>query len=87
LEYPLKGDVALIKAFRADTFGNLVYRKTARNFGPVMATAAKITIVQVSEIVEPGEIDPEAVITPGMFVDSVVQIAAATPLAEAGAAG
>jgi 3-oxoadipate CoA-transferase, alpha subunit len=76
--------VALIKDFRADILGNLVYRKTARNFGPVMATAAKITIVQVSEIVEPGEIDPEAVITPGMFVDSVVQIAAATPLAEAG---
>jgi 3-oxoadipate CoA-transferase, alpha subunit len=87
LEYPLKGDVALIKAFRADTLGNLVYRKTARNFGPVMATAAKITIVQVSEIVEPGEIDPEVVITPGIFVDRVVQIAGATPLAEAGAAG
>jgi 3-oxoadipate CoA-transferase, alpha subunit len=87
LEYPLKGDVALIKAFRADTLGTLVYRKTARNFGPVMATAAKITIVQVSEIVEPGEIDPEAVITPGIFIDRVVQIAGATPLAEAGAAG
>jgi 3-oxoadipate CoA-transferase, alpha subunit len=87
LEYPLRGDVALIKAFRADTLGNLVYRKTARNFGPVMATAAKITIVQVSEIVEPGEIDPEAVITPGIFIDRVVQIAGATPLAEAGAAG
>jgi 3-oxoadipate CoA-transferase alpha subunit len=87
LEYPLQGDVALIKAFRADTLGNLVYRKTARNFGPVMATAAKITIVQVSEIVEPGEIDPEVVITPGIFVDRVVQIAGATPLAEAGTAG
>jgi 3-oxoadipate CoA-transferase alpha subunit len=87
LEYPLKGDVALIKAFRADTLGNLVYRKTARNFGPVMATAAEITIVQVSEIVEPGEIDPEAVITPGIFVDRVIQVAGATPLAEAGAAG
>jgi 3-oxoadipate CoA-transferase alpha subunit len=87
LEYPLKADVALIKAFRADTLGNLVYRKTARNFGPVMATAAKITIVQVCEIVEPGEIDPEAVITPGIFIDRVVQIAGATPLAEAGAAG
>ena len=79
LEYPLKGDLALIKAFRADTLGNLVYRKTARNFGPVMATAAKITIVQVSKIVEPGEIDPEAVITPGIFVDRVVQIAGVTP--------
>ena len=64
LEYPIKGDVALIKAFRADTLGNLVYRKTARNFGPVMATAAKITVVQVSEIVQPGGIDPEVVITP-----------------------
>src|SRR6478672_10818229 len=87
LEYPLKGDVALIKAFRADTLGNLVYRKTARNFGPVMATAAKITIVQVSEIVEAGEIDPEAVITPGIFVDRIVQIAGVTPAAEEQAAG
>jgi 3-oxoadipate CoA-transferase alpha subunit len=87
LEYPLKGDVALIKAFRADTLGNLVYRKTARNFGPVMAAAAKITIVQVSQIVAPGEIDPEAVITPGIFVDRVVQIAGVTPTAEAEAAG
>src|SRR5215216_3259555 len=65
LEYPIKGDVALIKAFRADTLGNLVYRKTARNFGPVMATASKVTAVQVSEIVDPGDIDPEAVVTPG----------------------
>jgi 3-oxoadipate CoA-transferase alpha subunit len=87
LEYPLKGDPALIKAFRADTLGNLVYRKTARNFGPVMAAAAKITIVQVSQIVAPGEIDPEAVITPGIFVDRVVQIAGVTPTAEAEAAG
>jgi 3-oxoadipate CoA-transferase, alpha subunit len=87
LEYPLKGDVALIKAFRADTLGNLVYRKTARNFGPVMATAAKITIVQVSEILEPGEIDPEVVITPGIFVDRVVQVAGVAPPAEAEAAG
>src|ERR1051325_6835862 len=68
LENPIKGDVALIKAFRADTLGNLVYRKTARNFGPVMATAAEATVVQVSEIVEPGRLDPEAVITPGIFV-------------------
>lgn len=87
LEYPLKGDVALIKAFRADTLGNLVYRKTARNFGPVMATAAKITIVQLSQIVEPGEIDPEAVITPGIFVDRIVQIAGVTPAAKPEAAG
>jgi 3-oxoadipate CoA-transferase, alpha subunit len=87
LEYPIKGDVALIKAFRADTLGNLVYRKTARNFGPVMAMAAKITVVQVSEIVQPGGIDPEVVITPGIFVDRIVKIAGVSPLAEAGAAG
>jgi 3-oxoadipate CoA-transferase, alpha subunit len=87
LEYPIKGDVALIKAFRADTLGNLVYRKTARNFGPVMATAAMITIVQVSEIVQPGGIDPEVVITPGIFVDRIVKIAGVSPVAEAGAAG
>jgi 3-oxoadipate CoA-transferase, alpha subunit len=87
LEYPIKGDVTLIKAFRADTLGNLVYRKTARNFGPVMATAAKITVVQVRKIVQPGGIDPEVVITPGIFVDRIVQIAGVSPLAEAGAAG
>ena len=87
LEYPLSGDVALIKAFRADTLGNLVYRKTARNFGPVMATAAKTTVAQVAEIVEPGGIDPEIVVTPGIFVDRIVQIAAVSPLAHVGAAG
>jgi 3-oxoadipate CoA-transferase alpha subunit len=87
LEYPIKGDVALIKARRADTLGNLVYRKTARNFGPVMAMAAKITVVQVDEIVEPGGIDPEVVITPGIFVDRLVQIDAVSPPAQAGAAG
>src|SRR5215216_3980770 len=59
LEYPIKGDVALIKAYRADTLGNLVYRKTARNFGPVMATAAKLTVAQVSSVSEPGSLDPE----------------------------
>jgi 3-oxoadipate CoA-transferase alpha subunit len=74
LEYPIKGDVALIKAHRADTAGNLVYRKTARNFGPVMATAAAMTIVQVSDIVPVGAIDPENVITPGIFVDRLVRI-------------
>jgi 3-oxoadipate CoA-transferase alpha subunit len=87
LEYPISGDVALIKAFRADTVGNLVYRKTARNFGPVMATAAKTTIVQVTEIVQPGRIDPEVVVTPGIFVDRIVQTAGVGPLAEPGAAG
>jgi len=74
LEYPIRGDAALIKAHRADTAGNLVYRKTARNFGPVMATAAASTIVQVDEVVERGRIDPEAVVTPGIYVDRIVAI-------------
>ncbi len=74
LEYPIRGDVALIKAHRADRMGNLVYRKTARNFGPVMATAAAQTVVQVGEIVEAGAIDPESVVTPGIFVDRMVRI-------------
>lgn len=74
LEYPLFADVALISAFRADRFGNLVYRKTARNFGPIMATAASTTIVQVDEVVDAGSIDPETIITPGIFVDRVVAI-------------
>lgn len=72
LEYPIHGDVALIKAHRADTAGNLVYRKTARNFGPVMATAAAVTIAQVDQIVAAGAIDPEVVVTPGIFVTTVV---------------
>ena len=74
LEHPIKGDVALIKAHVADRMGNLVYRKTARNFGPVMATAAATTVVQVSEVLEPGAIDPEAVVTPGIYVDRVVAV-------------
>ena len=69
LEYPIHGDVALIKAHRGRPGGNLVYRKTARNFGPVMATAATTTIAQVDEVVEAGELDPEAIVTPGIFVD------------------
>ncbi|GAA2313994.1 3-oxoacid CoA-transferase subunit A [Streptomyces kunmingensis] len=73
LEYPIKGDVALIGAHRADRMGNLVYRRTARNFGPVMATAATTVIAQVREIVATGEIDPETVVTPSIFVDRVVQ--------------
>jgi 3-oxoadipate CoA-transferase alpha subunit len=72
LEYPIRGDFALIKAHVADRMGNLVYRKTARNFGPVMATAATTTIVEVGELVEPGGLDPEVVVTPGIFVDRVV---------------
>ncbi|MEY9810243.1 3-oxoacid CoA-transferase subunit A [Streptomyces albogriseolus] len=73
LEYPVRGDVALISAHRADTLGNLVYRKTARNFGPVMATAAATVVAQVTEIVAPGQIDPEAVVTPGIYVDRLVR--------------
>ncbi|WP_297368209.1 3-oxoacid CoA-transferase subunit A [Cryobacterium sp.] len=73
-ESPLRADYALIKAHRADRLGNLVYRKTARNFGPVMATAAATTIVQVPAIVELGQLDPENVITPGIFVNRVVLI-------------
>lgn len=72
LEWPLRGDVALIKAHRSDRLGNLVYRKTARNFGPVMATAAATTVVQVSEVVETGGLDPEAIVTPSIYVDKVV---------------
>ena len=75
LEYPISGDVALISAHRADRMGNLVYRKTARNFGPVMATAATTVVVQVREIVETGAIDPETVVTPGIYVDRVVKVA------------
>jgi 3-oxoadipate CoA-transferase alpha subunit len=72
LEEPIYGDVALIKAHKADRWGNLVYRKTARNFGPVMATAAKTTIVEVDTVVALGALDPESVITPGIFVQRVV---------------
>lgn len=74
LEHPIRGDVALVGAHRADRMGNVVYRKTARNFGPVMATAAATTIVQVREVVEVGELDPEAVVTPSIYVDRVVAV-------------
>ena len=77
LEHPIKGDVALIGAHRADRMGNLVYRRTARNFGPVMATAATTVVAQVREIVEVGGIDPEVVVTPSIYVDRVVQAGAA----------
>jgi 3-oxoadipate CoA-transferase alpha subunit len=72
LEYPIKGDFALIKAHRGDEAGNLVYRKTARNFGPVMAAAATTTVAQVAEVVPAGGLDPEAVVTPGIYVDRLV---------------
>jgi 3-oxoadipate CoA-transferase alpha subunit len=74
LEHPIRGDVALVGAHVADRMGNLVYRKTARNFGPVMATAATTTIVQVARVVETGELDPEAVVTPSIYVDRVVAV-------------
>jgi len=77
LEYPIHADFALVKALRGDRWGNLVYRKTARNFGPIMASAAKCAIAQVGEIVELGAIDPEAVVTPGIFVKRVVTVGAA----------
>lgn len=73
LEAPIHADFALIKAHRGDRWGNLVYRKTARNFGPVMAMAAKCTIAQVSEVVELGQLDPEVIVTPGIFVQRIVR--------------
>jgi 3-oxoadipate CoA-transferase alpha subunit len=77
LEYPIHADFALIKAHRGDRWGNLVYRKTARNFGPIMAMAARCTIAQVAEVVPLGTLDPEAVVTPGIFVQRVVAIGSA----------
>ena len=74
LEYPIFGDVALIKAERGDRWGNLTYRKTARNFGPVMAMAAKKTVASVYEVVPLGALDPETIVTPGIFVHRVVQV-------------
>lgn len=74
LEYPIQGDVALIKAETGDRWGNLTFRKAARNFGPVMAMAAKHTIATVHEILELGQIDPEAIVTPGIFVSKIVKI-------------
>ncbi len=74
LEYPIHGDVALIKAEAGDRWGNLVYRKAARNFGPVMAAAAKHTVASVYEIKELGDLDPEAVVTPGIYVGKIVKI-------------
>jgi 3-oxoadipate CoA-transferase alpha subunit len=74
LEYPIHGDVALIKAERGDRWGNLVYRKSARNFGPTMASAAKCAIAQVYEVVELGALDPECIVTPGIFVTRVVRV-------------
>lgn len=82
LEYPIKADFALIGALLADRWGNLVYRETARNFGPIMATAATTTIVQVDEVVPLGALEPESVVTPGIFVDRVVAVGARGWLAD-----
>jgi 3-oxoacid CoA-transferase A subunit len=73
LEFPLRADFAFIKAYKADRIGNLVYRMAGRNFNPVMAMAADVTIVDVEEIVEVGELDPEVIVTPSVFVDRIVK--------------
>jgi 3-oxoadipate CoA-transferase alpha subunit len=87
LEYPLRADFALIRAHAADRWGNLVYRKTARNFGPIMAAAATCTVAQVAHVVNLGDLDPEAVATPGIYVHRVVMVAAQpTRIAPMGAA-
>jgi 3-oxoadipate CoA-transferase alpha subunit len=77
LEYPIRGDYALVRAHRADRLGNLVYRRTARNFGPVMAKAARITVAEVDDVVEVGLLDPESVVTPSIYVDRVLNLARA----------
>ena len=79
LEFPLFADLALVKAHIADGSGNLVYRKTARNFGPIMAAAATVTVAQVTDIVETGGLDPESVVTPSIYVDRVVRIDSGGP--------
>jgi len=86
LEHALRGDVALVKAERGDRWGNLVYRKAARNFGPTMAMAAKVTIAQVYELVELGALDAETIVTPGIFVTRLVQVPR-TPVGERVAGG
>lgn len=73
LEEAITGDFAIVKAWKADTYGNLVFRKTARNFNPLAATAGKITVVEVEEIVEPGELDPDEIHTPGIYVNRLIQ--------------
>jgi len=73
LEHALKADFAFVKAWKGDRWGNLIYRKTARNFNPMMATAARVTIAEVEEIVELGALDPEAIVTPGLYVDRIIQ--------------
>ena len=74
MERSLVGDVAIVHAWKGDTEGNLVYRKTARNFNPMMATAGKVTIAEVEHLVEPGELDPDCIHTPGIFVQRIVHM-------------
>ena len=81
-ETPIHADFALVKAYKGDRWGNLVYRKTARNFGPIMASAAKVAIVQVSEVVPLGGLNPEHIVTPGIFVQRVVEVPQAAHAAE-----
>jgi 3-oxoadipate CoA-transferase alpha subunit len=87
LEYPIRADYALVKAHRADQLGNLAYRKTARNFGPIMAAAATTTIVQVEDVVPVGALDPENVVTPCIYVDRIVKVPAPAPAPEPLGAG
>src|SRR5580693_6690765 len=82
LEKGLTADVSLVKAWRGDTEGNLIYRKTARNFNPNMATAAQVTVAEVEELVQPGELDPDCIHTPGIFVQRIIQGAKYTKLIE-----
>ncbi|MGZ2749006.1 3-oxoacid CoA-transferase subunit A [Burkholderia stagnalis] len=81
-ETPIHADFALVKAYKGDRWGNLVYRKTARNFGPIMASAAKVAIVQVSEVVPLGALNPEHIVTPGIFVQRIVEVPQAAHAAE-----
>lgn len=83
LEFPIRADFALIKAHRGDRWGNLVYRKTARNFGPIMAMAARTTIAQVAQVVPLGDLDPEVVVTPGIFVQRMVEVCASQSIPQA----
>jgi 3-oxoacid CoA-transferase subunit A len=82
MERGIVGDLAIVHAWKGDTEGNLVYRKTARNFNPIMATAARVTVAEVEHLVEPGEIDPDHIITPGLFVKRIVHVPGVAKLIE-----